>query len=273
MENPTHSLWLAGRKADTKAAYQELEKFLSETISAMRPVSGKKSMQIMGLSDLVWIPENLMPKDADLDDESENGEMRLSDTLQDEEGGNQVALIQKIATKTVVKKKSFVEEDDKDVIDELTNEEGADGSGEIDRKSRNVNPAPPVPPGPIPTPKSDPRIKPGDEGKASKPRAQKRKTEVRMRQKAGIENGKLIHSINIYPPYDINNARLSLYVSWDDGYTKQPIKSASVNGANLNVIDNDIIDVPLKQSGTKIVVRFFDNIKHAIKLLVEDESN
>jgi hypothetical protein len=229
-------------------------------------------MQIMGLSDLVWIPENLMPKDADLDDDSENGEMSLSDTLQDEEGGNQVALIQKIATKTVVKKKSFVQEDDKDVIDELTNEEGNDGNGENDKEPRNINPIPPVL-GPIPNPKPDPRIKPGDEGKASKPRVQKRKTEVRMRQKAGIENGKLIHSINIYPPYDIDNARLSLYVSWDDGYAKQPIKSASVNGVNLDVIDNDIIDVPLKQSGTKIVVRFFDNIKHAIKLLVEDESN
>jgi hypothetical protein len=272
MENPTHSLWLAGRKADTKAAYHELEKFLSETIAAMRPVSGKKSMQIMGLSDLVWIPENLMPKDADLDDDSENGEMRLSDTLQDEEGGNQVALIQKIATKTVVKKKSFVQEDDKDVIDELTNEEGNDGNGENDKEPRNINPIPPVP-GPIPNPKPDPRIKPGDEGKASKPRVQNRKTEVRMRQKAGIENGKLVHSINIYPPYNIDNARLSLHVSWDDGYTKQPIKSASINGVNLNVLDNEIIDVPLKQSGTKIVVRFFDNIKHAIKLLVEDESN
>jgi len=273
MENPTHSLWLAGRKADTKAAYQELEKFLSETIAAMRPVSGKKSMQIMGLSDLVWIPENLMPKDADLDEDSENGEMRLSDTLQDEEGGNQVALIQKIATKTVVKKKSFVEEDNKDVIDELTNEEGNDGNGENDRKPDDIPPSPPGPPRPIPGPKPEPRIKPGEEGKTSKPRTQKRKTEVRMRQKAGIENGKLIHSINIYPPYDIDNARLSLYVSWDDGYTKQPIKSASINGVNFNVLDNEIIDVPLKQSGTKIVVRFFDNIKHAIKLLVEDESN
>lgn len=271
MENPTHSLWLAGRKADTKAAYQELEKFLSETIASMRPVSGKKSMQIMGLSDLVWIPENLMPKDAELDDDNENGGLRLSGVLHDEEGGNQVALVQKIATKTVVKKKSVIQEEDKDLIDSLTDEDGTDGSGEREKYPRDISPNPN--PHPNPNPKPDPRVKPGDNDNMTKPRPKKRKTEVRMRQKANMVNGELMHVINIYPPYDIEKAKLSLQVSWDEGYTKQPIKSASINELNLQVIDNDIIDVPLKQSGTKIVVRFFDNIKHAIKLLVEDESN
>lgn len=93
-----------------------------------------------------------------------------------------------------------------------------------------------------------------------------------MRQRASIIDGKLVHTMNIYPPRDIENATLSLFVSWDEGYSKQPIKSAKIDGMELNVVDNRIVEIPLSQKGTKITVRFFDNIKHAIKLSVEDES-
>lgn len=285
MENPTHSLWLAGRKHDTKAAYQELDKFLTDTITGMRPVSGKKSLQVMGLSDLVWIPESLMPEDVEADDESENGSLRLTSEIQDEEGGNQVALVQKIATKTAIKKKSSVQEEDQDAADILDDGDntpyGEEGSG--GGPSDNPNPFPPNPgpfptpvPGPNPGPNPGPTPAPDPDGGNTgekKPRPKKKTTEVRMRQRASVVDGKLVHTMNIYPPRDIEKATLSLFVSWDEGYSKQPIRSAQIDGVELNVVDNRIVEIPLSQKGTKITVRFFDNIKHAIKLSVEDESN
>ena len=46
-----------------------------------------------------------------------------------------------------------------------------------------------------------------------------------------------------------------------------------MDGRALEIKDNKILGVALSQKGSRISVKFFDNIKHAIKLTVEDESN
>lgn len=280
MENPAHTLWIAGKKKETRTAYQELENFLSETISSLKPKSGKKSIQIIGLSDLAWIPETLIQEETDSEEDSEAEGLKLRDELTDEEKGNQVAeiLYKKISTRTAVKKKAKVQEifdGEKDGEDDES--QFSDSFGGPTDKSRK----PTVEPGKRPPfdkgtgegqfPGPDPEGK--NRGNSKAPSRKRKATDVRLRQNVQIEGGEVVHKLTIYPPYDIKDANLTLLVGRDNGFEIQPIKSAFSQNQLVGVEGSTLQHVQLFQKGTVIKIKFFDNIKHSLRLIVEDESN
>lgn len=87
MENPAHTSWNKGRKADSKVVYEEFEKFIKECIDNLRPVGQRKSIDVIGLDQFMGIPERLLPKGIDLSD-SNRGTSNPSGGKSDDNSGN-----------------------------------------------------------------------------------------------------------------------------------------------------------------------------------------
>ena len=82
----------------------------------------------------------------------------------------------------------------------------------------------------------------------------------------------MVHHLTIYSPKDIPEAILNVKVSTEDGYVEQPLKWARLDADQMPclVSGNRVCDVPLAKGPNKISVRFFDHIKHSIKLIVNE---
>lgn len=282
MENPAHTLWMAGRKKETQAAYQELDKFLTETISSLRPDSGKKSLPVMGLADLTWIPENLIPEDTEIDEELEEGNLRLTDKTQDEEAGNQTPVKKRIGTRTKTKADNEVIEKGKgagiDEPDDYTGE-SADGTGsggpgeDPGHEGGTGDERPTIGPGSFDGP-FEGGNQGGSQGDTPTGPSQVESiiVKVGLRQYAITEKGEMVHHLTIYSPKDIPEAILNVKVSTEDGYVEQPLKWARLDADQMPCLvnGNKVCDVPLAKGPNKISVRFFDHIKHSIKLIVNE---
>ncbi len=285
MENPAHTLWLAGRKRDTIDAYHELDNFLTETINNLRPVSGKKSLPVMGLSDLTWIPESLMPEDVEVDEDSQDaGNLRVTEEQQEQENGNQVPVLKKVGTKTKKKdddqiiergNQGYVDDDGDSPISAGNTGSGGPGEesghtpGEGDRGVINSGDFPGKFPGDIPGEGPDgPGESSGSQSVLSSV------VKVSLRQYAVMEQGRMMHHLTIYSPKDIDNALMKVFVSIEGGYEEQLVKTATdASGSIAYMADrNKVSGIRLHKGPNKINVRFFDNIKHSIKLTV-NESN
>ena len=282
MENPAHTLWMAGRKKETQAAYQELDKFLTETIASLRPDSGKKSLPVMGLADLTWIPENLIPEDTEIDEELEEGNLRLTDKTQDEEGGNQTPVKKRIGTRTktkpdneVIEKGKGTESDDPDDnTGESSDGPGSGGPGkDPGHKKGDGDKRPTIETGPFDGPHGG-KNEGGSNDDNSTCSSQNKSiiVKVELRQYATKENGEMVHHLTIYSPKDIPEAILQVKVSTEEGYVAQPLKWARLDADQMPcpVNGNRVCDMPLAQGPNKISVCFYDHIKHSIKLIVNE---
>ena len=240
MENPAHTQWNKGRKADSKEVYEIFEKFIKESVDSLRPSGERKSYDVIGLDQFLGIPDSLIQKNMELE-ESNKG---MSNPVHSQNNGERK------------KKKHDLEQEQKsksvttdEVGDKILEDDDNDNTKEKD-KDREDN-------------------------KDKKERREKKKAkkkfvseiEVELFQIAKKENGRTVHVLKLLNSgkHTYSNVKISVLAIGD--YEKE-IPSISYTIPSYQIEDNVIKNVNLPLGLTEIKGYFSDNLTRSLRIFV-----
>lgn len=264
MENPAHDEWKAsnwrinGRAVGTgRIALQELDNFITESLSNAFALKEKQAIDIKGLEEFLYIP-TAYEEDEELDSESYTG--KETGKLQDD-GTSVTSDLTEDDTPTITD--GAVPPSTGHVMVNKTtsaiNTTGGNlhsGHGEVNHK-----------------PKKPGIQKPGNASETSTEDVNGEKglfatpISIPYRTFSQLEDGRMYHYIVLHSDEAIDNVRLHFYSVGEDN-EKEELKIADSNIGNIS--GNIIRDVHLSEGRLRIRVRFTDNMKHAIKLKAEE---
>ena len=257
MENPAHNEWKPEnvRFAESqnvelyREARKELNAFIKEALSEIAGNADVTRLEIVGLSNYLTIPEELLE-----DSESANGHAdnlisgEISDNLGDQETG-------RITTRQIdTKIKPIIIKPGKAVVENVASpdNEGEDieaGGSENDGEGGSM-----LGDG---AGLGNSKGKTGDGGNAGAP------IPIRFRIAATKENGDLIHNLIIVSDKDYAESTILLTCATDNGEAGKMIISDSSIGQPRG---NSIGKLPLKSGRNIVKVKFSDAIKYTLKI-------
>lgn len=263
MENPAHDEWKAsnwrinGRVIGAgRIALQEMEDFINECLSSAFSLKDKKSIDIKGLEEFLYIP-TAFEEDEELDSESFTG--KSTGGIQDD-GTSFTTDISENEDNPTISERPTPPSTGHVMINKTStarNDAGSlrSGHGDHVRKTKKKGIQ-------KPGDAKDSRTedKDGETGLFATP------ITIPYRTFSQNEEGVIYHHVILHSQEEIDNVRLHFYAAGEDNDEELQIAESNVG----NISGNIIRDVHLTDGRLLLRVRFTDNMKHAIKLTAEE---
>jgi len=263
MENPAHDEWKAtnwrinGRVFGMgRIALQEMDNFITECLSQAFSLKEKKAIDIKGLEEFLYIP-TAYEEDEDLDSESQIG--KTTGDLQDD-GTSITTDISDGEDNPTISERSSSPSTGRILINKpttATNNSGNLRSGHGKAKQKPKKPGIQKP-GNVKDTRSEDEN--GEKGLFAAP------ISIPYRSFSQQEEGGIYHYIVLHPQEEVGNVRLHFFAVGEENDEELQIAES-----NIGIISGNIIrDVHLNEGRLRLRVRFTDNMKHAVKLSVEE---
>ncbi|HLN94938.1 MAG TPA: hypothetical protein VK183_04820 [Flavobacterium sp.] len=263
MENPAHNEWDENNSPKeagqtnrlAKKAKREIAEFVNDCLDRLSKIKTSKKMAFLGLEEYLSIPEDLLEKEEEFEQEGNtlnNFSGEISEDITDEETGIQTTNNTQIVriNATVKRFSEVLESEGVELDDEGAEIATAGGENEGDEGF-----------GKAPHPEGD-GLNTGNRTDHNQNKS-KVVIVVRFRVAAQIQDGTVYHYLIINSPTHVQNAELELLVNSDnDGEGSVDIIETTSGSISKNILKGVTLDNGL----TKIRIRFADNIKHSIKL-------
>ena len=263
IENPAHDEWKSanwrvnGKVVQKgKDALQEINDFISRCLSQAFSLKDKKTINIKGLEDFLYIP-TAYEEDEDLESESLIGD--TTGILQ-EDGASVTTDIPDDDPPTISERDSSSSMGHVMINKTTSASNATDGSlraghGDAERK-----------------PKSKGIQKPGDtsekrsEDKAGEKGLFASPINIPYRTFSQNENGAVYHYVILHTQEEVGNVRLHFYAAGEENDEELQIVESNIG----NISGSIIRDVHVNEGCLRLRVRFTDNMKHALKLSAEE---
>lgn len=264
LENSAHDEWKSTNwRVDGhvskigREALKELEEFVSEAIKEAFASKSQLAINIKGLEEFLYIPTSY-DEDDDLESEALVG--KPTGVLK-EDGSSYTTDIPNTEDNPTIEPISRESSSGHVVINRNTtaspSPEGNMRSGHGDNKRKTKK-------GGIESPGDAKDVREedasGDSGVFATP------IYVPYRTFSQHEEGKVYHYVVLHSDEEVNNVRLHFYAVGEDREEELQIAETNEGVISGNVIQN----IYLRESRTRLRVRFADNMKHAIKLSAEE---
>lgn len=263
MENPAHDEWKSsnwrvnGRTCGTgRIALQEMEDFINECLANAFSLKDKKTIDIKGLEDFLYIP-TAYEEDEDLESESQNSDS--TGDIQDE--GNSMTT-------------DITDEEDNPTI---TNNPTSPSTGHvmINKPATATNNT-----GELRSGHGDAKRKPKTKGIQKPGDTKDRRAEdedgerglfaspitIPYRTFSQHEERGIYHYVMLHSGEEVGNVRLHFYAAGEEHDEELQIAESNIG----NISGNIIRDIHLNAGRLRLRVKFTDNMKHAIKLTAEE---
>lgn len=255
MENAAHNQWKVENVRNASAEMenrctvfkQEINRFVNDTLKSLSSVDDSTRLEVDGLADYLFIPENLIEQTEDLAGNIGNQEKGGSSREpSEEESGSQTTTNSKTKIKTRVIK-SF------QAPAPVTGDEDDHGEDRLTPKRKNL--------GNSGLGSGGSGMKNGTKGPGD---SQKILIPIKYRVASIPENGNIFHYLIINSPEEVPDAEIILTAGTDNGDTVElDVLSSNQGLVNKNVLSQ----VHLNTGKTEIKLQFNDNIKYALNIV------
>lgn len=259
MENPAHNEWNknncaygdTAKKDRARAAETEIKDFVKNTLERLFAGDPSRDLDISGLSDYLYVPDNLLEK--------ENGGQALQE--------NDIVNIKNEITTDPVEKKAPDKTSAASII--LTSQGRHDPS-----KPERPDQGPPT--GQYTHKSKKTRTKGSNSTAGQNPGQQPNSPEgthqtyvpVRFRSYVQETDNRFIHKLIIDTDTDIQNGSIEIITNSEQGDEKVPIKSSTIGKCSGTWIEK----LSLKKGKNTLEIEFEDNLPHALKVWAYENS-
>lgn len=264
MENPAHDEWKSSNwRVNGKTfgmgriALQEMENFITECLSSAFSLKEKKTIDIKGLEEFLYIP-TAYEEDEDLESESQTGD--ASGTIQ-EDGTSMTTEIADEEDNPTITERPAPPSTGHVMINKTTtatNTTGGNlrsGHGEAERKPKTKGIQKPGNAKDMRTEDKD-----GEKGLFASP------ISIPYRTFSQREDGGIYHYVVLHPEEEVGNVRLHFFAVGEENDEELQIAESNIGSVSGNIIR----DVHLTEGRLRLRIRFTDNMKHAVKLSAEE---